>query len=44
MPEDSVGTRTNVRKLAQNKFSLEIGRSFLTIRKRSDYGSAFLWE
>lgn len=44
MPEDSAGTRTNVRKLAQNKFSLEIGRSFLTIRERSDSGPVFLWE
>lgn len=33
MPEDSVGRRTNVRKLARNKFSLETGRSFLTIRE-----------
>lgn len=44
MPEDSVGTRTNVRKLAQNKFSLEIGRLFLTIREQSDSGPTSPWE
>lgn len=44
IPEDSVGTRTNVRKLAQNKFSLETGSSFLTIREQLDYGPSFLWE
>lgn len=44
MPEDSAGTRTNVHKLAQNKFSLEIGRSFLTIREQSAYGPASPWD
>lgn len=44
MPEDCVGTRTNVRKLAQNKVSLETGRSFLTSREQSDSGPASLWE
>ena len=44
MPEDSVGTRTNVRKLVQNKFSLETGRLFLTIREQSVSGPASLWE
>lgn len=43
MPEDSAGTSTNVHKLAENKFSLEIGRSFLTIREQSDSGAGSLW-
>lgn len=44
MPEDSVGTRKSVRKLAQNKFSLETGRSFLTIREQSGSGPGSPWE
>jgi len=44
MPEDSAGTRTNVHKLAENKFSLEIGRLFLTIREQSDTGGGSPWD